>query len=156
MLLEKYSNVFLSCSREFGNIDSSAEITFNVIKNPFNGYHLVIDTSSASYASDTTVHDNKTSILSDFAIIFEFSIEKQFNIVKQSVLNFVYYLPNGVWLSIDTFDSVRKELQSLVYLDDDTISGVIGNLFSNLKKVTSNNVNGLVTALNQAQTVSFD
>ncbi len=44
--------------------------------------------------------------------------------MKQSVLNFVYYLPSGVWLSIDTFDSVREELQSLVYLEDDTKSSV--------------------------------
>jgi hypothetical protein len=76
--------------------------------------------------------------------------------VKQSVLHFVYYLPNGVWLSIDTFDSVRNEFQSLIYLDDDTKSDVIGKISANLTKTPNSNVNGLVTALNQAQTVSLN
>ena len=79
---------------------------------------------------------------------------KQFNLVKQTVLHFVNYLPNGMWLSIDTFDSTRKELQSLVYLDDDTKSDVIGKLFT-LTKTQNTNVNGLVAALNQAQSVSL-
>ena len=80
---------------------------------------------------------------------------KQFKVVKQTVLHFVNYLPNGMWLSIDTFDSTRKELQSLVYLDDDTKSDVFLNVDSNLTKTTNNNVNGLVAALNQAQSVSL-
>ena len=70
------------------------------------------------------------------------------------MLHFVNYLPNGMWLSIDTFDSTRKELQSLVYLDDDTKSDVIGKLFT-LTKTQNTNVNGLVAALNQAQSVSL-
>jgi len=70
-------------------------------------------------------------------------------------MHFVNYLPNGMWLSIDTFDSTRKELQSLVYLDDDTKSDVLENLFTNLTKTQNTNVNGLVAALNQAQSVSL-
>ena len=75
--------------------------------------------------------------------------------MKQSVLHFVYYLPNGVWLSIDMFDSVRNEFQSLIYLDDNSKSDVIEKISANLTRTSSSNVNGLVTALNQAQTVSL-
>ncbi|XP_057365444.2 calcium-activated chloride channel regulator 1-like [Daphnia carinata] len=81
--------------------NASAEITFNVIQNPFSGYHIILDIAS-------------------------FSSKLLFDQAKNSLMQFIAFLLDPVLLSIDMYDGANVvELQSPVYLDPATAESLL-------------------------------
>ncbi|XP_057365303.1 calcium-activated chloride channel regulator 1-like isoform X2 [Daphnia carinata] len=108
--------------------NASAEITFNVIQNPFSGYHVVLDIAS-------------------------FSSKQLFDQAKNSLMQFIAFLLDPVLMSIDTYDGVNVvELQSPLYLDPRTIRTLLGKLERVGYATGSPNAFGI--ALERAQTRS--
>ncbi|XP_046463206.1 calcium-activated chloride channel regulator 4A-like [Daphnia pulex] len=73
--------------------NTSADITFNVIQNPFSGYHVVLDMAS-------------------------FKDAKSFETARSSLMQFISFLLDPIWLSVDVYNGYNViELQPPMVLD---------------------------------------
>ena len=146
-----YRNTMLSRNR-------LKEVSFNVIRNPFLGYHIIIDT--VSFDNDAVRIWPKNGGWDKQFYLTQFSslIHKceQFQNVKNSISSFISLLPTGLYVSVNSFDSQEvTEVQKFTRINGtNSRDEVLKSIRDNISCNTGEGSYGFIKALNRAQLVS--